>query len=89
LILIRNDRTAVETICQGGIMTLAEYREKNNFSYGRISRETGVHKSIIYRLCTIEGQCLSLKHANAIVKWSNGDIQYEDLISETSTVGDC
>jgi hypothetical protein len=62
-------------------MTLAEYKEKIGYSYGKISRETGVHKSIIYRLCTVEGQCLSLKHANYIVKWSNGNIQYEDLLN--------
>jgi len=62
-------------------MTLPEYRDTLGYSYGRISRETGVAKSIIYRLCTTNKQGLSLKHAYAIVQWSKKSIRYEDLLN--------
>jgi len=64
-------------------MTLEEYKEKTGYSYGRISRETEVHKSIIYRICTIDNRCIRLSDAHKIVKGTKGEVDYCDLL------GDC
>lgn len=65
-------------------MRLKEYREKVELSYGQVAKQTGIPKTIIFRACTEEGYCLKLRHAQTIVKWSQGQVSYEDLMA-----GDC
>ena len=65
-------------------MRLSEYRGREKLSYGDIVKQTGIPKTIIWRACNEDGYCLKLRHAQTIVKWSQNEVSFEDLLN-----GDC
>jgi hypothetical protein len=62
-------------------MTLLEFKKSNNLRFRDIAEATGIPKTTIFKIATDAGYCCKLVHAHALVRFSNGDIGYSDLLT--------
>lgn len=65
-------------------MTLEEWKEKEGYSYEKLARLLDMNNSRLYRICKSD-PCIRLIDAHKIVLFTEGEVDYCDLVVE----GDC
>ena len=65
-------------------MTLKEWKKENRFTFDLMAEETGIHKAKLLRIVNEHTPCVRLVDAHRIVKMTNGQVDYCDLLT-----GDC
>ena len=66
-------------------MDLNDYREKKNLSYSQLGALFGWSKAKAYKHCGDRRPCMKLIDANKVMKVTDGEVDYCDLLPE----GDC
>jgi len=61
-------------------MKLSDYKKKIGLTYIQIAEQLDIPRSTMHRLCDGRVGDIRLKQAKKIVEWSNGEVNYEDLL---------